>query len=152
MDKQRDARCTFCKIVSGELPTYKIYEDEEHLAFLDIFPAVRGQALVIPKIHYPSYVFTMPKKEYCSLMDVTKTVAQMIDRGLRAVRTCMVMEGMEIDHGHIKLYPIHKVIKTVAEGTIDLNEYSGFISTLHGDKEGDSELEEIAKKIRDINI
>ena len=152
MEGQDNKKCTFCSIVSGELPAHRIYEDERHLAFLDIFPSVRGQTLVIPKFHYSSYVFAMPEKAYSSLMDVTREVVQFIDKGLKTVRTCMVMEGMEVDHAHIKLYPIHTVIKTVADGTIDLNEYRGFISTLHGNRAEDSELASIAEKIINSRI
>lgn len=138
--------CLFCRIVSGAIPCHKVYEDEEHLAFLDIFPSVRGQTLVIPKQHVSSYVFAMPPETYSSLMLASKTVAQLIDKRLQALRTCMVMEGMEIDHAHIKLYPIYTVRQAIASETIDLNEYPGYLSTLHGERMPDSLLAEIAQR------
>lgn len=138
--------CLFCRIISKEIPSYRIYEDENHIAFLDIFPAVRGQSLVIPKIHASSYVFEMDEKAYSHLMLTTRKVASLIDRTMGALRTCMVIEGMEIDHAHIKLYPIYTVVQQTAVDTIDLNEYHGYLSTLHGSRMLDSELEAIAKR------
>ena len=109
-----------------------IYEDELHIAVLDMFPSVRGQALVLPKQHYGSYVFEMQEQEYVCLMNAARSTARLIDEKLGAIRTCMVMEGMEIDHAHIKLYPIYCVRARVSEETADLSEYLGFITTLHG--------------------
>mgnify|MGYP001561431010 CR=1 FL=1 len=140
--------CLFCEITGGKIPAHRIYEDANHLAILDIFPAVRGQALTMPKRHHGSYIFSMPEQEYAELMRFTREVSRRIDQRLGTIRTCMVMEGMEVDHAHIKLYPIHKVITNVARGTIDLNEYQGFISTVHGERMNDNELAEMARKIR----
>lgn len=53
-------RCIFCQIVRGEAPCHKIWEDDEHLAFLSIYPNTDGFSVVIPKRHYPSYAFDMP--------------------------------------------------------------------------------------------
>ena len=53
--------CIFCKIVNGEVPCHKVWEDEKHLAFLTIFPNTEGVTVVIPKKHYPSYVFDLPR-------------------------------------------------------------------------------------------
>jgi diadenosine tetraphosphate (Ap4A) HIT family hydrolase len=140
--------CLFCKIIQNEVSSYKIYEDDKNIAVLDIYPAVRGQSLVMPKKHFGSYVFDMNNDEYLSLMIAAKNVAHLTDEKLGSKRTCMVMEGMEIDHAHIKLYPIHKVITRIAKGTINLNKYKGFISTLHGKRMHNSELECILEKFK----
>jgi histidine triad (HIT) family protein len=139
--------CLFCKIVSGDIPAHKILEDDNHMALLDIFPSVAGQTLILPKTHYGSYVFDMDESSYQNLMGFTRKVAKVLDKGLDLVRTCMVMEGMEIDHAHIKLYPIHRVITAIAEGTADLTNYEGYITTLHGPRANDSELSRIAEEI-----
>src|SRR5690242_8786625 len=118
--------CLFCKLIAGDIPCYKIYEDEQHIAILDIYPSVRGQALVLPKTHAGSYAFAMAEAEYAALMLASRRVAGLIDRTLGALRTCMVMEGMEVDHAHIKLYPIYEIVRTTAEETIDLNKYRGY--------------------------
>ena len=74
--------CIFCKIVAGEIPSYKILEDEEFLAFLSIFPNTEGVTVVIPKKHYPSYVFDLPDEVLNKLMSFTKKVAKMIPLGV----------------------------------------------------------------------
>jgi diadenosine tetraphosphate (Ap4A) HIT family hydrolase len=138
--------CLFCKIVAGDIPCHKVYEDQDHLAFLDIFPAVRGQTLVIPKKHVSSYVFALPKDMYTDLMLASQKVARLIDERLHALRTCMVMEGMEIDHAHIKLYPIYTVLQNIATETINLDVYPGYLSTLHGERMPDPQLAEVAQQ------
>lgn len=136
--------CLFCRLIAGELPCHTIYEDEHHLAILDIFPAVRGQALVLPKKHLPSYVLALDPADYSALMLASREVGLLIDRTLGAIRTCLVMEGMEIDHAHIKLYPIHEILQYTAAETIDLNRYPGYLSTLHGERMSNAELALIA--------
>ena len=140
--------CLFCQIVNGNVNSYKIYEDDKNIAVLDIYPSVRGQSLVMPKKHFGSYVFDMNRDDYMALMIATRNVAHLTDKKLGAIRTCMVMEGMEIDHAHIKLYPIYEVITNVAKGTINLNKYRGYISTLHGKRMPDGELESILEKFK----
>ncbi len=137
-------KCLFCRIVDKEVRSHRLYEDDMHIAILDIYPSVRGQSLILPKRHVGSYVFDMKDGEYTDLMAATKKVAKLVDRKLGALRTCMVMEGMEVDHAHIKLYPIFEVAASVSPDTIDLNKYPGYISTQHGKRMSDEELEVIA--------
>jgi histidine triad (HIT) family protein len=148
--------CIFCKIVEGKIPCYKVYEDEEHLAFLDIFPLVKGQTLVITKKHYDSYQFDLPDDIYTKLFLVAKKVGKAIDRGLKAIRTFLVVEGMEVSHIHIKLYPVFKVKRNVAPPEIDKKQlkdwYSGYIITLHGPRAKDKELVKISEKIKKFSM
>jgi diadenosine tetraphosphate (Ap4A) HIT family hydrolase len=98
--------CVFCEIIKGRIPYHKVYEDEKHLAFLDIAPSTKGQTLIVPKKHGPGYVFEMSDEEYCGLFLAAKRVANAIDRALCPVRTCMVLEGFAIsDHIHVRLHP-----------------------------------------------
>ncbi len=138
--------CLFCNIIARKIPSHAIYEDVHHYAFLDIFPSVRGQALVIPKVHTSSYVFEMPEVAYSRLLLAARSVGRLIDHKLGALRTCMVMEGMEIDHAHIKLYPIYTIGQTVAHETIDLSVYPGYLSTLHGERMPDEQLAVLAQR------
>ena len=141
--------CTFCKIVKGELPAHKIYEDEDHLAFLDIFPNTKGVTLVITKKHYTSYAFDLPDEVYSKLFILAKKIGKILDKSLGSIRTFMVTEGMEIPHIHIKLYPFYKIARNVAPPEIDhvqLTEYPGYITTLHGPRAEDKELAQIAAK------
>lgn len=146
--------CIFCKIVAGEIPSHKIWEDENFLAFLSIFPNTEGVSVVIPKKHYSSYVFDLPADVRCELIEAAKTVAKMLDEKLEDVgRTALVFEGFGVDHVHAKLFPMHGTkmenwqpmhsnIETYFE------KYPGYIST-HDAKMADNEtLVKTAEKIR----
>jgi diadenosine tetraphosphate (Ap4A) HIT family hydrolase len=143
--------CLFCKIVSGEIPAHRIYEDSGHIAFLDIFPITEGQAVVITKRHHGSYQFDMPEGAYLKLMAAARKVGKRIDKTLKSKRTFMVVEGMEVPHVHVKLYPVHRVGKSMASGEMSGEEmkkwYGGHISTLHGPRAKDEDLEKTTGKI-----
>jgi histidine triad (HIT) family protein len=101
----RDPNCIFCKIISGEIPSQIIWEDEGHIAILDIFPLRKAQTLVIPRDHLHSSIYALPDSAYNTLMTAAKRTAELLERKLGAERTMVVGEGLEIDHAHLKLYP-----------------------------------------------
>jgi len=146
--KNHKESCIFCKIVKGEIPSFKIWEDKGHIAILDIFPNTKGMTLIIPKKHYDSYAFNMPKKAYSNLMLTSKKVGLLLDRKLKVARTALVMEGMGVNHVHIKLYPLHgidaqfKEILSAERKYFD--KYDGYISTVLGPEADKSELEKLA--------
>jgi diadenosine tetraphosphate (Ap4A) HIT family hydrolase len=146
--------CIFCKIVEGKIPCHKIYEDEGHLAFLDIFPNTKGMALVIPKKHFDSYAFDMPKEDYLKLLNTSRKVGKFLDKALGTQRTAMVMEGMGINHAHIKLYPLHgidkKFEKKINKQVKFFEQYEGYIATFLGPRANDEELNKLAAKIRSV--
>lgn len=79
------------------------------MAFLSIFPEVEGMTIVIPKVHYDSYIFNIPTKVAYSLLDATKEVANILDHKLEnVIRTKLVFEGLEVPHLHAKLLPMYK--------------------------------------------
>lgn len=114
---QQDS-CVFCKIVAGEIPAEKIIENEDFLAFLSINPVYEGLTIVIPKKHFGSYAYkTMSDSELVKLHLFAKKVALLLDRALGAERCVQVMEGLEIDHAHLKLFPkyagvTHSIMET----------------------------------------
>ena len=71
--------CVFCKIIKGELPSHKIWEDKKHLAFLSIFPNTEGYTVVVTKKHYSSYAFDQNDKVLTELMLASKKVAKLLD-------------------------------------------------------------------------
>jgi histidine triad (HIT) family protein len=83
----------------------KIWEDNEHIAILDAFPVTEGMVVVIPKKHFDSNVFDLPRVEYKNFLLATKKAAKFLERGLRADKVFMVAEGLDVNHAHIKLYP-----------------------------------------------
>jgi diadenosine tetraphosphate (Ap4A) HIT family hydrolase len=108
--------CIFCKISKGEIPSYKIWEDDKHMAFLDINPVVDGMTLVIPKEHYHSYVINMDPQVMCDLMTAVQKVGKILDTKLENVtRTKVVFEGIDVDHFHAKLYPMYRGQLTVEQ-------------------------------------
>jgi histidine triad (HIT) family protein len=94
----------FTKIIKREVPARLIYEDSNTIVIPDIMPTMKGQLLVIPK-RQEAYVFNLPDPEYQALMETTKRVAQACDTAFQTVRTCIVIEGFEVPHVHVRLYP-----------------------------------------------
>lgn len=140
--------CIFCKIVKGEIPCHKIYEDDNFLAFLDIFPNIEGQSLVMPKKHTHSDIFKNEDDLIIEFSIAVKKVANLLEKKLNVKRVAFVMEGTGVDHLHAKLYPIKK--ETVSEEKrIYFGEYAGYLTTLMGPKADDEKLKKLAKKIRD---
>lgn len=144
--------CVFCKIVKEEIPSIKIWEDKEFLAILDNQPNTEGMTLVLTKKHYGSYAFDMPEDVYSRFMSASKKVAKILEKGLDVTRVVMVMEGMGINHSHIKLYPLHgineKFKEMWAKEKIYFNKYEGYISTQIGPQKNLEELKKIAEKIK----
>ena len=100
--------CVFCDIVKGRVPCHKIWENDEHLAFLSIFPNTEGFSVVITKEHFSSYAFGQEDQILTKLILATKSVALLLDESLESVgRTGMFFEGYGIDHLHSKLFPMH---------------------------------------------
>lgn len=97
--------CLFCKIIAGEIPCHKVWEDESHLAFLDINPIREGHTLVIPKAH-ASYLFDLDDASYQSLLVASKSVAARLKIVFQVLRIGVAVEGFAVDHVHIHLVPL----------------------------------------------
>lgn len=143
--------CIFCKIVNGSIPSVKIWEDDKHLAILDINPNTEGMTLVLTKEHYDSYAFDMPDKVYSEFFIAAKKVSRLLEKGLKVKRVALVMEGLGVNHAHIKLYPIHgldeKFKETWAKDKVYFERYDGYISTQLGHQKTKEELEKVRDKI-----
>ena len=96
----------FIKIVLGEIPSYKIAEDDNYLAFLDINPNTKGHTLVIPKKEI-NKLFDLDQKEYLGLMDFSYRVAKAIEKTVPCKRIGMSVIGLEVPHVHVHLIPIN---------------------------------------------
>jgi diadenosine tetraphosphate (Ap4A) HIT family hydrolase len=144
-------KCIFCKIVENEAPSIKIWEDKKHLAILDINPNMEGMTLVLTKKHFDSDVTDMPDNNYKDLMIASKKIAKILENKLNVKRVSIVIEGLGVNHAHIKLYPIHgldeKFKETWAKDKIYFEKYEGYISTQLGPQKTTEELNKIAKKI-----
>ena len=98
----------FTKIIEGEIPSYKIAEDENFLAFLDINPLAKGHTLVIPKREV-DYLFELDDDTYKGLWLFAKKVAAALDRTMTCERIGVAVIGLEVPHAHIHLVPINGV-------------------------------------------
>lgn len=98
----------FTRIVNGEIPCYKIAEDDRYLAFLDINPLTKGHTLVIPKKE-TDYIFDMGDDEYQGLFLFAKKVANALNRVIACERIGIAVIGLEVRHAHIHLVPINTI-------------------------------------------
>ena len=98
----------FSKIIAGEIPSYKIAENERCFAFLDIFPLVKGHTLVIPKIEVDN-LFDLPKDYLSELLVFAQPIAKAIERSFRCNRCGISVVGLEVPHAHIHLVPINNM-------------------------------------------
>ena len=98
----------FSKIVAGEIPSYKVAEDEDFYAFLDINPMTKGHTLVVPKKTEEDYIFRLEDKVYSNLMLFSKRLAKAIEKAVPCKRIGIAVIGLEVPHTHIHLIPINK--------------------------------------------
>lgn len=125
----------FSKIVSGEIPCYKVAENDDFLAFLDIFPLRKGHVLVIPKKEV-DYLFDLDNETYLGLMQFAKIVATGLKKVIPCNRVGIAVIGLEVPHAHVHLIPINTE-----------NDMNFRNEKLKLSKE---EFEEIAKKISEV--
>jgi len=130
--------CIFCKIVAGEIPAYKVYEDEKFLAFLDIRPLTRGNSLVVPKDHH-RWVYDVP--DFGDYFEVAKRVALASQRAFHAEWVCFLTMGLEVPHAHIRVIPRYSDDLHEELITIDIHEQFS-----------DEEMNNIADMIKDALI
>ena len=98
----------FTKIVNGEIPCYKVAEDEHHLAFLDVMPIAKGHTLVIPKKEV-DLIFDLDEEEYKNLWAFAQKVAKKLKDAVPCVRVGVAVVGLEVPHAHIHLVPMNEI-------------------------------------------
>ena len=114
----------FTKTVSGEIPSYKLAEDDNYLAFLDINPNTKGHTLVIPKKE-SNKLFDLDQKEYLDLMSFSYRVAKAIEKTVPCKRIGMSVIGLEVPHVHVHLIPINTMsnMRFVEKEKLTSNEF-----------------------------
>lgn len=146
----------FHKIVRGEAPCYKVWEDDKHLAFLSIFPNTEGVTVVIPKVYEQSYFAHAPDSVLSDLIVAAKKVAKLLDARLDDVgRTALVIEGFGVNYLHIKLFPMHgtkmdtwRAIESQELSQVYFTTYPGYISSHDATVKTLEEVGEVAKKLQ----
>lgn len=96
----------FSKIIKGEIPSYKVAENDHYFAFLDINPNSKGHTLVVPKKE-ENKLFDLNRDDYLKLMDFSYKVAKAIERAVPCERVGMTVIGLEVPHVHVHLIPLH---------------------------------------------
>ncbi|MEX1010985.1 MAG: HIT family protein [Balneolaceae bacterium] len=122
----------FTKIIQGQIPCWKVAEDEEHLAFLDINPIAEGHTLVVPKKE-TDYFFDLSDRRLQGHILFARRVVRAIDSSLKPLRTGVIIQGLEVPHAHIHLVPLYSHNQPMALG--------------HKVEVSEKSMKEIAKKI-----
>ncbi len=155
--KTKDNKCIFCEIIKGDIPSYTFWEDKNYLAFLSIDPNTPGFSCVVPKKHLGSDIMKMPDNELSKLIIASKKVAAILENYYKDVgRVGVVMEGMGIDHAHVKLVPMHgtaKLKKGVWVQALNkkdfwFDKYEGYISSAGGPMADFKKLKILSEKIK----
>ncbi len=98
----------FTKIISGEIPSYKVAEDDQFIAFLDVNPNAKGHTLCVPK-HEINKIFDMEQEHYLALMQFSRKVAKAIEKTVPCKRIGMAVIGLEVPHVHVHLIPLQEM-------------------------------------------
>jgi len=152
--------CVFCKIISREIHTPGIFwQDENYIAFLSIFPNTEGYTVVAPKQHLASDVLEMNDQGLQDFILAAKTVSAKLKKHFSDVgRVGLMIEGMGIDHAHIKLFPMHgtdyleKGEWRQSHSGIDkyFETYEGYFCSNDGPRAKDEDIQELASKLREV--
>lgn len=102
------SKTLFSRIIAGEIPSYRIAENDQFFAFLDIFPLVKGHVLVIPKMEVDKF-FDMPDKCLSGILLFAKPIAHAIEKAFDCNRCGISVVGLEVPHAHLHLMPINHV-------------------------------------------
>lgn len=100
--------CLFCKIIKGKIPSYKIWEDENFFAFLNINPINPGHTILVPKKHL-DYIFDLEEPLYSEIFKTAKKLSRPLKKATGAEKIGLAIEGLAIRHIHIHLVPVNKV-------------------------------------------
>ena len=146
----------FDKIVSGEMKSWTVWQDDNYMAFLTPFPNTPGFTVVIPKSNSGDYLFALEDQDYQGLLAASRVVARKLEKAFATPRIAMVVEGTGVAHVHVKLIPLHGDLagKTdVWSKHTEFNEtYQGFLTTAEGPKMDDEQLDEIQKRIIEAKL
>lgn len=154
--------CIFCKIVAGKAPSNKFWENEKHIAFLDIFPNTPGFTIVVTKEHFPSNYLEVDSNVLKELFDASVEVSTLLEKTFSDVtRVGLMIEGTGVDHLHYKLFPMHGSLRSPQVGEREnkhepcetfFETYPGYISSHSSKRADDAELAKLAKQIRNANV
>src|SRR5688572_18493906 len=144
----------FDKIVDGTIPSWKIWEDDNYVAFLTRWPNTPGFTVVVPKKNPGDNYLDVDESAYTNLLLAARKVAALLRKALGTYRVALVIEGEGVPHLHVKLIPLHGLGE---ESGVHKHEpvfsetYQGFITTADGPEVDDEELKAMQQKIQEAN-
>lgn len=140
----------FDKIISGDIPGYIVWQDEQYAAFLTPFASTPGATVVVPKENPGDYVFGLADEAIAGLVTASRKVANLLEKAFGTPRVALVFEGEAVPHVHAKLYPMHGVRDDRSKFPRHTNffpVYPGYISSANGPEMPAQELHAIQAKI-----
>lgn len=141
----------FGKIIRDEVPSYKVWENTEFLAFLTPFPNTPGLTVVIPKHNPGDDIFELDDELYSRFLLATKSVAKILKQALGVSRVALVFEGTGVAHVHAKLFPLYGPLASQTDVWSDhtefTNEYKGYLTTAEGPQMAVAELKKLQQQI-----
>ncbi|XP_062295321.1 uncharacterized protein LOC134000030 [Scomber scombrus] len=144
----------FSRIVRGDQQQWRVWEDNEHVAFLTPYPNTPGLTVVVPRKPLPSDIFKLRECDYEALILATYKVARLLEEGMRARGVALIFEGFEIDYAHAKLIPLLPSpddIKNAKPQPECFQSYPGYVSSLNGPAADPETLKKIHTKITQAN-
>lgn len=139
----------FDKIVSGEIPSYKIWEDDNYLAFLTLWPNTPGFTVVIPKKNPGDNYLDVTDEAYTGMLLAARKVAALLRKAFDVYRVGLVVEGEGVPHLHVKLIPMHGNAGSQKHEPFFTETYEGYLTTTEGPQMTDEQLQAIQKKIQE---
>ncbi|HTH71893.1 MAG TPA: HIT family protein [Candidatus Pristimantibacillus sp.] len=139
----------FDKIVSGELPSYKVWEDENYLAFLTRWPNTPGFTVVVPKRNPGPNYLDVDDEAFAGITQAARKVAALLRKAFGVNRVGLVIEGEGVPHLHIKLIPMHGESAGQKHEPVFTEQYQGYLITVDGPEASDEQLQAIQKKIQE---
>ena len=141
----------FEKLADNEIPSWKIWENETHMAFLTPFPNTPGVTVVAPKKNLGDDAFEINEADYQQLLLVARKMVNVLKKALGVSRVALVIEGLGVPHVHIKLFPLHGDLDDVTKWQKNnqfFDEYAGYLATNNGPQMSEEQLDELQEMIK----
>ncbi len=147
------SKSLFEKLANNEIPSWKVWEDDKHMAFLTPFPNTPGVTVVAPKKNIGDDAFEIGDDDYQELLAVAKKMVKVLKKALRVSRVALVIEGLGVPHVHIKLFPLHGDLEDAnswQKNNQFYEEYIGYLTTNNGPQMNDEELNKLQANIKQV--
>ncbi len=141
----------FEKLADNEIPSWKIWENETHMAFLTPFPNTPGVTVVAPKKNIGDDAFELDEADYLQLLLVARKMVKALKIALGVSRVALVIEGLGVPHVHVKLFPLHGDLEDSSNWQKNnqfFDEYAGYLATNNGPQMSEEKLDELQEIIK----